>query len=809
MKSLYRKVDSFDGQTITINGKPSYELGSFLGGGAAGVVYEGADVSEASQIRPVAIKILNPVGFRLAPAATLRRCVVARRGQQVGGGGGAGAGGASTVGGGSAISFDGSCCASSTSTSSAPPGAPKGAGAGATATAGAGRAGKLGPEHVWWLVSPNTKQVLAAYMDPRYGSLVELPLPKCIEIWGLNPTTDAPPSSSSSSSSATPSCYSPNANADVGHDCWSDDLAASGFDTDEPFGSASGGGAGGYGGAFEVQVDGMGVSIPWLPPKYVQWLSQRRKVKREINNMGRVGGHRNVLELLSVLELLQDSKSTLFLILELVTGGELLDHIRLAGEEESRAGAGGRRRAKTTAASALRAEGAAQRYFFQLLSGLAYCHRRGVCHRDLSPSNLLLAESPQGDAPPELKVADFGLSACCGCSASSGNEKMNKDMRTNGSNEHRGVPQRVRSVVGSPYYMAPEVASGSTKGYDGFKADAWSCGVVLYTMLTQSLPFDRELSRCPRYKRFKSWAEKHNIGSSKKHSSASTGPVAQAAASSSSSAPQPHHRFPPHTSSPLSPSSSSTPSPSMSPASPSSAAAASGEAALPSVSAPVPPLWLFPPRIPAGARALLVSLLVPNPSRRMSVEQALSHPWLAGASGAGAGVTPPVGVAAGGAAKGPMPTSMSGVPSAAAATAPLTSKDLSGGGGGGLVSKQVSKQPAFRQPPAAAAQGGGRGAQQQQQQRQQQQKQRLQHGGGDVFATAPPAQGGRRGSMPVWSPQEGRLDAVENNNEASGNGRGARANDKDKAFLLASDWGRPEANADIPRELIPSTTSFP
>lgn len=40
MKSLYRKVDSFDGQTITINGKPTYELGSFLGGGAAGVVYE-------------------------------------------------------------------------------------------------------------------------------------------------------------------------------------------------------------------------------------------------------------------------------------------------------------------------------------------------------------------------------------------------------------------------------------------------------------------------------------------------------------------------------------------------------------------------------------------------------------------------------------------------------------------------------------------------------------------------------------------------------------------------------------------------
>lgn len=221
---------------------------------------------------------------------------------------------------------------------------------------------------------------------------------QCIEIWGINPRTDAPPWSSSSS----PSCRSPNANAefDHDHDCWSDHAPASGgvgggggggFDPESIDGGLSGspgletysggGGCGGSaGGAFEVQVDGMGVSIPWLPPKYVQWLSQRRKVKREINNMGRVGGHRNVLELLSVLELLQDSKSTLFLILELVTGGELLDHIRLAGEGESRAGVGGLT-GKAKVASALRAEGAAQRYFSQLLSGLAYCHRRGVCHR--------------------------------------------------------------------------------------------------------------------------------------------------------------------------------------------------------------------------------------------------------------------------------------------------------------------------------------------------------------------------------------------------------------------------------------------
>lgn len=60
--------------------------------------------------------------------------------------------------------------------------------------------------------------------------------------------------------------------------------------------------------------------------------------------------------------------------------------------------------------------------------------------RDLSPSNLLLAESPQGDAPPELKVADFGLSACCGGAFSStGNE--NQGARS------KGVCATIRKIL--------------------------------------------------------------------------------------------------------------------------------------------------------------------------------------------------------------------------------------------------------------------------------------------------------------------------------------------------------------------------
>lgn len=289
-------------------------------------------------MRPVAIKILNPVGFRLAPALTLRRCVVARRGQPI-------VCGSAAEGVPSASGFSGGPASAGV------------AAGGATGLVG-GRALKLGPEHVWWLVSPNTKQVLAAYIDPRYGSLVEIPLPKCIEIWGLNPRTEPLPSTCGSPNRESRSCAELKEREDNA----------------SPGAEVEGGGADpGYETrGFEVQVDGMGVSIPWLPPKFVQWLAQRRKVKREINNMGRVGGHRNVVELLSVLELVQDSKSTLFLILELVTGGELLDHIRLLGEK------GGSRARE---ASALRAEGSTQRYFRQLLSGLTYCHRQGVCHR--------------------------------------------------------------------------------------------------------------------------------------------------------------------------------------------------------------------------------------------------------------------------------------------------------------------------------------------------------------------------------------------------------------------------------------------
>jgi hypothetical protein len=78
---VHRQVDKYDGQSIWINDIEVYELGNYLGGGASGSVYQATDLNHLLPTeRQVAIKILNPVGFKLFPINQMNKCDVLRKG---------------------------------------------------------------------------------------------------------------------------------------------------------------------------------------------------------------------------------------------------------------------------------------------------------------------------------------------------------------------------------------------------------------------------------------------------------------------------------------------------------------------------------------------------------------------------------------------------------------------------------------------------------------------------------------------------------------------------------------------------------
>ncbi|KAL6653335.1 hypothetical protein ACP70R_008913 [Stipagrostis hirtigluma subsp. patula] len=158
------------------------------------------------------------------------------------------------------------------------------------------------------------------------------------------------------------------------------------------------------------------------------------QIRREITTM-RLVEHKNIVQLHEVMA----TRNYIYFVMEYVRGGELFDKIEKSG--------------KLT-------EAAAHKYFQQLISAVDYCHSRGVYHRDLKPENLLLDENEN------LKVSDFGLSAL---------------------SDSKGQDGLLHTTCGTPAYVAPEVISKT--GYDGAKSDIWSCGVVLFVLLSGYLPF--------------------------------------------------------------------------------------------------------------------------------------------------------------------------------------------------------------------------------------------------------------------------------------------------------------------------------
>lgn len=181
-------------------------------------------------------------------------------------------------------------------------------------------------------------------------------------------------------------------------------------------------------------MKGQDVAVKVIPKSKMTTAIAIEDVRREVKMLRALTGHKNLVQFYDAFE----DEENVYVVMELCEGGELLDKILARGGKYS--------------------EEDAKMVMVQILSVVAYCHLQGVVHRDLKPENFLFTSN---DEHSTLKAIDFGLS------------------------DYVKPDERLNDIVGSAYYVAPEVLHRSY----GTEADMWSIGVITYILLCGSRPF--------------------------------------------------------------------------------------------------------------------------------------------------------------------------------------------------------------------------------------------------------------------------------------------------------------------------------
>ena len=249
-----------------------------------------------------------------------------------------------------------------------------------------------------------------------------------------------------------------------------------------------------------------------VPSSYLEAMAKYQKGMNEVDLLERVGGHPGVIKIKAVLEHVETRSVTIMIVMQLAHGGELFDHVANNGGPLP--------------------EAEAMEIFQQLVSVVAWLHRRGVAHRDLKLDNCLV------DGTTALTTAAMsgaeGVAAGVGVAAGRAERASNNasNASTAAPGDHAPTTLAVPAAtigdiprillcdfglslgvvrgdgggglatkrVGTTGYWSPEIWRRRNAAYDPFSADIWALGVILYVMVTGHPPFEESPWTCQRYK---------------------------------------------------------------------------------------------------------------------------------------------------------------------------------------------------------------------------------------------------------------------------------------------------------------------